>query len=143
MAPGKPSDASVMHAQPFRWWLRPVRNVERVGEQSAVVCHWLYIKPLSASFCSVGMLILPPNGDHAANPVSSYSTIKTFGAPCGARFSSYGVQSDFDSRTSSLMTPLNSGFMGSLSASDGLGCRRIRRPRRKVGTEGQGHESAG
>src|SRR5262245_7630431 len=111
MASGKPSDASVMHAQPFRWWLRPVRNVERVGEQSAVVCHWLYIKPLSASFCNVGMLILPPNGDHAANPVSSYKTISTFGAACGALASSYGVQSDLESRTSSLITPLNSRFM--------------------------------
>src|SRR5262245_65848911 len=71
MAPGKPFDASVMHAQPFRWWLRPVRNVERVGEQSAVVCHCEYLRPWSASFCSVGMLILPPNGDHDASPVSS------------------------------------------------------------------------
>jgi bile acid:Na+ symporter, BASS family len=47
-----------MQLQPFRWWLRPVRQVERVGEQSAVVCHCEYIKPLSASFCNVGMLIL-------------------------------------------------------------------------------------
>jgi len=49
--------------------LRPVRKVERVGEHSAVVCHCEYIKPLSASFCSVGMLIFPPNGDHDASPV--------------------------------------------------------------------------
>jgi hypothetical protein len=30
-----------MEANPFWWWLRPVRNTERVGEHSAVVCHWL------------------------------------------------------------------------------------------------------
>jgi len=33
--------ASVIAAMPFKWWLRPVRMVERVGEQSAVVCHWV------------------------------------------------------------------------------------------------------
>jgi hypothetical protein len=32
---------SEMVANPLRWWLRPVRKVERVGEHSAVVCHWL------------------------------------------------------------------------------------------------------
>ncbi len=70
-APGNPVAASVMAAQPLRWWLRPVRSVERVGEHSAVVCHCEYINPLSASLCNVGMLILPPNGDQAACPVSS------------------------------------------------------------------------
>ena len=69
--PGYPFDPSVMQAMPFWWWLRPVRNVERVGEHSAVVCHCVYIRPLSASFCSVGMLMRPPNGDQAASPVSS------------------------------------------------------------------------
>src|SRR5262252_2679270 len=108
LQPGNPCAPSVMHEHPLRWWLRPVRNVERVGEQSAVVCHCEYIRPLSASFCSVGMLMRPPNGDHAARPVSSYRTIRTFGAPLGAFFSSYGVQSGFESRTSSFMTPLNS-----------------------------------
>src|SRR6185436_15264703 len=95
-----------MHAHRFTWWLRPVRKVDRVGEQSAVVCHCEYRRPLSASFWSVGMLMRPPNGDHAASPVSSYRTIKTFGAPFGAVGSAYGVQSGFESRTSSLMTPL-------------------------------------
>jgi hypothetical protein len=37
--PGKPSAVSEIEAKPFWWWLRPVRNVERVGEHSAVVCH--------------------------------------------------------------------------------------------------------
>jgi hypothetical protein len=36
--------------------------VERLGEQSAVVCHCAYRKPLSASRCKVGMLIRPPKG---------------------------------------------------------------------------------
>ena len=71
LAPGKPSEPSVMQLQAFWWWLRPVRKVERVGEQSAVVCHCEYISPLSASFCRVGMLMRPPKGDQAASPVSS------------------------------------------------------------------------
>ena len=37
------------------------------------------------------MLMRPPNGDHAASPVSSYRTIKTFGAPFGAVGSAYGM----------------------------------------------------
>src|SRR5262245_1220263 len=45
--------------------------------------------------------------------------ISTFGAPFGARFSSYGVQSAFESRTSSLITPLNvSLFMVSFQSAD-------------------------
>ena len=40
-APGNPLDPSVMAALRFTWWLRPVRKVERVGEHSAVVCHWV------------------------------------------------------------------------------------------------------
>src|SRR5262245_47459530 len=96
-----------MHEQALRWWLRPVMKVDRVGEQSAVVCHWEYINPRSASFCKVGMLIAPPIGDQAARPVSSYRTIRTFGDPSGALVSVYGPQSGLESRTSSLMTPLN------------------------------------
>ena len=49
--------------------MRPVSRVERVGEHSAVVCHCEYIRPLSASRWSVGMLMPPPKGDHAAKPV--------------------------------------------------------------------------
>ena len=37
---GKPIAASVMHAMLLRVWLRPVRRQDRVGEHSAVVCHW-------------------------------------------------------------------------------------------------------
>ena len=39
LAFGKPIAASVMHAMELRVWLRPVSRQERVGEQSAVVCH--------------------------------------------------------------------------------------------------------
>ena len=58
-------------ANPFWWWFRPVRKTERVGEQSAVVCHWLKVRPFSASRSMVGISIRPPYGDHAAWPVSS------------------------------------------------------------------------
>ena len=39
LAFGKPIAASVMQAMLLRVWLRPVSRQERVGEQSAVVCH--------------------------------------------------------------------------------------------------------
>ena len=39
LAFGKPLAASVMQAMLLRVWLRPVSRHERVGEQSAVVCH--------------------------------------------------------------------------------------------------------
>src|SRR5262245_65292466 len=53
------------------------------------------------------MLMRPPYGDHPARPVSSYKMNRKFGAPSGAFFGVYGVQSGFDSRTSSLIAPLN------------------------------------
>ena len=101
----------MIEAQRFTWWLRPVRNVERVGEHSAVVCHCEYVSPLSASRSIVGMLMRPPYGDHAARPVSSYRTIRMFGAPSGACLRVYGVQSGVESRTSSLMTPLKGSLI--------------------------------
>ena len=64
-------DDSEIVANPLEWWLRPVRNVERVGEHSAVVCHCEYVRPFAARRSIVGMLIRPPYGDHAACPVSS------------------------------------------------------------------------
>ena len=39
LALGNPMAASVMQAMLLRVWLRPVSRQERVGEQSAVVCH--------------------------------------------------------------------------------------------------------
>src|SRR5215510_9790836 len=104
LQPGKPCAPSVMHEQALRWWLRPVMKVERVGEHSAVVCHCEYVRPRSASFCSVGMLMAPPYGDHAACPVSSYRMFSTFGDPAGAWGNMNGPQSGLESRMSSLMT---------------------------------------
>ncbi len=36
---GKPVALSAIVAKLFWWWLRPVKKHERVGPQSAVVCH--------------------------------------------------------------------------------------------------------
>src|SRR5262245_32755588 len=52
------------------------------------------------------MLIAPPYGCQAAWPVSSYRTIRTFGASLGALGGRKGSQSGFESRMSSLITPL-------------------------------------
>ena len=41
LAFGNPTAASVMHAMLLRVWLRPVSRHDRVGEHSAVVCHWV------------------------------------------------------------------------------------------------------
>ena len=41
LALGKPLAPSVMQAMLLRVWLRPVSRHERVGEHSAVVCHWV------------------------------------------------------------------------------------------------------
>jgi hypothetical protein len=45
---------------PFKVWLRPVMSVDRVGEQSATVCHCVYVRPFAANLSIVGMLIRPP-----------------------------------------------------------------------------------
>ena len=71
LLPGKPVAVSAIVANEFWWWLRPVRKHERVGPHSAVVCHCEYVSPLPASRSIVGISIRPPNGDHAARPVSS------------------------------------------------------------------------
>ncbi len=39
LAFGNPVPSSVMHAMLLRVWFRPVSRHDRVGEQSAVVCH--------------------------------------------------------------------------------------------------------
>jgi hypothetical protein len=57
---GKPVAASVMHAMPFVVWLRPVSRHDRVGEHSAVVCHWVYRRPASAIRSMFGVSISPP-----------------------------------------------------------------------------------
>ena len=128
-APGYPSVPSMIDAHRFTLWFRPVRKVERVGEHSAVVCHCEYVSPLSASRCNVGILMRPPNGDHAASPVSSYNTMRMFGAPAGAVGSVYGVQSGLESRTSSLIVPLNALVMAGPVESCGPGSSRTLSPR--------------
>ena len=56
---------------PFVVWLRPVRSDERVGEQSAVVCQFVYVRPLAASLLMFGVSISPPHGSMAEKPTSS------------------------------------------------------------------------
>src|SRR5262245_32505557 len=68
--------------------------------------------PFAASLSSVGMSMRPPYGDHAARPVSSYRMNRKLGAPSGAFLGANGVQSGFESRTSSFMTPLKPGAEG-------------------------------
>src|SRR5262245_43543937 len=87
------------------WWLRPVMSAALVGEQSAVVWKWLYFKPFSASFVSVGVLHGPPNVLVAPYPTSSSSTSRMLGAPLGA-WTGCG-KSGFESFARRLMVPLN------------------------------------
>jgi hypothetical protein len=47
-------------AMELRVWLRPVSRHERVGEHSAVVCHWLNRTPLAAIRSMFGVAIGPP-----------------------------------------------------------------------------------
>ena len=68
---GKPADASVMHAIPLVVWLRPVSRHARVGEQSAVVWKFVYVRPRSAIRLMFGVSISPPNGSIAEKPTSS------------------------------------------------------------------------
>ena len=65
------------------------------------------------------MLIRPPYGDHAACPVSSYSTTSTFGAPSGARSARNAGQSAVESRTSSSIFPWNGRGIGDLLTAGG------------------------
>ena len=60
LAFGNPIAASVMHAMLFRVWLRPVSRHERVGEQSAVVCHCVYRRPSAARRSMLGVSTGPP-----------------------------------------------------------------------------------
>ena len=49
-----------MHAIELRVWLRPVSRHDRVGEHSAVVCHWVYRTPSAAIRSMFGVSIGPP-----------------------------------------------------------------------------------
>src|SRR5262245_17429581 len=53
----------------------------------------------------------PPYGDHAACPVSSKRTTRTFGALSGALAGRNASQSSFESRRLTLTVPLNSLVM--------------------------------
>jgi hypothetical protein len=68
---GKPVVASAMQAMPLVVWLRPVSSEERVGEQSAVVCQFVYVTPFWASRLMFGVSIRPPQGSIAEKPTSS------------------------------------------------------------------------
>jgi hypothetical protein len=83
LAFGKPDDASEMQAIPFVVWLRPVRRHERVGEHSAVVWKFVYVRPLSAMRLMFGTSIAPPYGSSAEKPTSSRTTYRTLGASAG------------------------------------------------------------
>ena len=60
LALGNPMAASVMQAIELRVWLRPVSRHDRVGEHSAVVCHWVNRTPASAIRSMFGVSIGPP-----------------------------------------------------------------------------------
>ena len=71
---GKPEVASVMQPIPFVVWLRPVIRHDRVGEQSAVVWKFVYVRPRSAMRLMFGVSISPPYGSIAEKPTSSSTT---------------------------------------------------------------------
>jgi len=75
---------------PAEWWLRPVSNACRVGEQSAVVWKRMYFRPSAASGYALGVWQGPLKALDDPNPASSMSTIRTFGAPLGGRSCSMG-----------------------------------------------------
>jgi hypothetical protein len=49
-----------MQAIELRVWLRPVSRQERVGEHSAVVCHWVNRTPAAATRSMFGVSTGPP-----------------------------------------------------------------------------------
>src|SRR6266498_1563892 len=81
---GNPVVASAMHAMPLVVWLRPVSSDERVGEHSAVVCQFVYVRHVEDKLLMFVVSISPPHGSIAENPVSSSTMYRTLGAPCGA-----------------------------------------------------------
>src|SRR5262245_29443650 len=53
--PGYPSPCSTMTPVPAEWWLRPVSNAARVGEQSDVVWKREYRRPIFATRSRFGV----------------------------------------------------------------------------------------
>src|SRR5262245_39593699 len=94
-----------MLAMPQVWWLRPVKSAARVGEHSAVVLNWLYLRPLLATRSKFGVGIGPPKVLAAPKPVSSVMMSSTLGAPLRA-VTSLG-KSGLDSLALRPMTPPN------------------------------------
>ena len=62
-----------------------------------------------------GVSIRPPHGSIAEKPTSSSTMYRTFGAPSGATGCRYGSQSGTESRSSTLIVPLNGLLIGVLS----------------------------
>ena len=85
----------------------PVRKHERVGEQSAFVCHWVYERPFSASRFSVGFSMRPPNGSHAAR-----APCQDVRGPLRRAGREKRPQSGVESRTSRAILPPNGRGIG-------------------------------
>src|SRR5215470_16537355 len=94
---------------PQEWWLRPVSNAARVGEQSAVVWKRLYLSPPAASFSRFGVWQGPPKALFEPNPASSIRISSTLGAPLGGRNCSIGGNFVSGSFASYVISPVRSG----------------------------------
>ena len=90
---------------PTEWWLRPVSNACRVGEQSAVVWKRVNFSPPAASFSAVGVWQGPPKALVAPKPTSSIRTIRTLGAPWGGLNRSIGGNFEAGSLASNVISP--------------------------------------
>ena len=60
LLPGAEVANSVIAPIPTEWWLRPVSNADRVGEQSAVVWKRVYFRPPAANRSRFGVEHGPP-----------------------------------------------------------------------------------
>ena len=109
-----------MPPMPTAWWFRPVSSAWRVGEHSAVVWKRLYLRPSAASRSAIGVLTGPPKALDAAKPVSSISTIRTFGAPSGGRSGSIGGNDVAGSFASYVVSP--TGVLSGIGSTSRRGC---------------------
>jgi hypothetical protein len=75
-----PFAASVIQAIPFIWALRSAMKQERVGEQSAVECQFVYFKPCLAIRLRFRISIKPPKVSHAAPIGGRVSNVQIDGA---------------------------------------------------------------
>src|SRR3954451_11876413 len=65
---------------PTAWWLRPVSIAARLAEQTAVTWNRLYRRPCAATRSMFGVRKPAPKQPSCAKPMSSSTTISTFGA---------------------------------------------------------------